>query len=240
MLSETILNVCKPVGMTSYDVVRLIKKKTGMGKVGHAGTLDPFARGVLVVLVGKATKYFDIIVRMEKAYTGRMLLGQETDTGDPTGKIVQVSGGNEKPLAEEEIKSVFSSYRGDIYQSPHPYSAAKFRGKKLYEYARKGEMVIKPPRPIKIYSFEITGYSHPFIDFILKCSSGTYVRGLAQEAGRRLGRYATLVELTREAVGKFKLCDSIGYDEISGMTADEFHNWRGMCGKEMCFHDGVF
>ena len=170
-----ILNVFKPTGMTSFDVVRIIKKISNVKKVGHAGTLDPEASGVLPVCIGKATKAIDYIMGDFKIYEAELKLGVITDTYDREGKILRESEVN---ASDEEIIQVINSFIGEIKQVPPMYSALKVNGKKLYELARAGIEIEREARPIIIYDIDITDIKIPYVKFRVKCSKGTYIRSL--------------------------------------------------------------
>ena len=185
--------------MTSHDVINIIRKLTNEKRVGHAGTLDPFATGLLIVGVGrKTTKNLDRYLKQDKVYTGVMYLGATSTTEDPEGKISNVDC---KPPGKEQIGKVFSRFTGEISQVPPQYSAIKIQGKKAYELARKGENPILKPRIVHIHSLELKNYKFPRIRFETKVSSGTYVRSLARDIGRDLGCGAYLETLNRIRVG---------------------------------------
>lgn len=211
-----ILNVYKPRGPTSHDMVDMVRNITGERRVGHAGTLDPFADGVLIVLVGKeSTKRQREFMEMEKEYVAKLKLGETSDTDDPTGKILnsnQPSGGETRNIpTEPEIKKVLSSFVGKIEQLPPVYSAKKIGGKKAYELARQGETPNLKPTRITIHEIALIRYQWPQIEIRVRCSSGTYIRALARDIGEKLacpepgrrGCGAYLESLTRTAVGPF-------------------------------------
>lgn len=211
---EGILNVNKPPGITSFDVVRIIRNLFSLRKVGHSGTLDPMAEGVLIILLGKCTKEASYFLSLPKEYVAEMTLGISTDTLDREGKIIEI---REVHYDEEKIKKTVGSFCGKIKQTPPMYSALKYQGKKLYELARKGIKVSLSPREIEIYNIEVLSISEdkfPKIKFKTSCSSGTYIRKLAEDIGEKLNCPAHLSALTRTKVGDFKIEDSITLREL--------------------------
>jgi len=216
---DGILVVDKPQGFTSHDVVDFMRKRFGLKKVGHAGTLDPMATGVLVMLIGKCTSLSSSFMQDDKDYEGTMVLGATSDTGDAWGKITP-SG--ESPVSDEEsIKEVFASFIGEIEQKPPMYAAVKVNGSKLYELARKGISVDVPPRKIVIKRLDIISIEAPKIRFSVSCSKGTYVRQLAVDIGERLGCGAYLSELKRTRSGKFSISEAALIDELRALPAEE-------------------
>ncbi|MGD2279095.1 MAG: tRNA pseudouridine(55) synthase TruB, partial [Candidatus Omnitrophota bacterium] len=197
-----ILVVDKEKNMTSHDVVALVRRNFKIKKVGHAGTLDPNATGVLVLLLGRATKLSARFLSQEKEYTGIMKLGERTDTGDRDGKVLETK---EARVSEEKVKKTLSEFIGQIEQVPPMVSAKKINGKRLYKAARKGLEVEREPKKIVIRELELTGMELPFVTFRVVCSKGTYVRQLAEDAGKKLGCGAHLVELRRTRSGQFSL-----------------------------------
>ena len=203
-----ILNIYKPAGPTSHDIVDKIRKITGIKKVGHAGTLDPFAEGVLIILIGKATKLQLKFMDMDKTYIGTLKLGEVSDTYDIMGKIKSSSfanlpTGKARAPEDKQILKTLKTFIGEIEQVPPIYSAIKIKGKKAYELARKG---IKPklkPRKVKIYDIKILKYKWPYLKIQVKCGKGTYIRSLAHDLGRKLGCGAYLEKLIRTKIGKF-------------------------------------
>ena len=207
-----ILNIYKPTGMTSFDVVRIIKKITHIKKVGHAGTLDPEASGVLPVCIGKATKAIDYIMGDFKIYETELKLGVITDTYDREGKILRESEVN---VSKEEIIQVINSFVGEIKQVPPMYSALKVNGKKLYELARAGIEIEREARPITIYDIEITEIEIPYVKFRVKCSKGTYIRSLCYDIGERLLCGGMMWNLQRTATGQFHIEDTINIVDLN-------------------------
>ncbi|MCB2307713.1 tRNA pseudouridine(55) synthase TruB [Clostridium estertheticum] len=207
-----ILNVFKPTGITSFDVVRLIRKISKVKKVGHAGTLDPEASGVLPVCIGKATKAIDYIMGDFKIYETELKLGVITDTYDREGKILKE---NEVNSGVDEITLVINSFIGEIKQVPPMYSALKVNGKKLYELARAGIEVARQPRPITIYDINITDIKLPYIKFTVKCSKGTYIRSLCYDIGEKLKCGGMMWNLQRTATGQFHIDNAINVNELN-------------------------
>ncbi|MFO8027142.1 MAG: tRNA pseudouridine(55) synthase TruB [Opitutales bacterium] len=200
---EGILLVDKPQGITSHDVVSKLRRVFHIKKIGHAGTLDPMATGLLVMLVGKATKVSQFLMSMDKEYTGTIRLGQITDSQDADGEIVE-----ELPVPElvaENVLKEMKSFIGDQYQTPPMFSAKKINGQKLYKLARQGKTVEREPRVINISKFELTRLEPPEIDFLVACSKGTYVRTIAHDLGERLGCGGHLSGLRRTGVGQFRI-----------------------------------
>ncbi len=200
---EGILLVNKPQGITSHDVVDRVRRIYGMKKVGHAGTLDPMATGLMLILIGKATKISQYVMSMDKEYTGIMKLGQVTDSQDADGEVIE-----EKPLpelSEEQVCSYIKGFLGDQYQTPPMYSARKVNGQPLYKLARKGKTIAREPRVIHIGKFEMTGFNLPEISFLIGCSKGAYIRTIAHDLGAKIGCGAHLNALCRTAIGKFRI-----------------------------------
>jgi len=207
-----ILNVFKPRGWTSFDVVKKVRHLLGVKKVGHAGTLDPFATGVLLVCTGKATKKVSTLMALEKEYVGVMELGKMTDTLDVTGTVVE-----QKPVPSvtfEEIRQTVGEFVGAILQAPPAYSALKVGGRRLYELARKGEAVSPTPRPVEIYAIDVLDVTLPEIVIRVRCGKGTYIRALARDIGERLGTVAYLRALERTAVGPYRVEDALRLAEL--------------------------
>jgi len=207
-----ILNVFKPTGITSFDVVRTIRKISNVKKVGHAGTLDPEASGVLPVCIGRATKAIDYIMGDFKIYEVELKLGVTTDTYDREGKILSES---EVTLSDEEITGAINSFIGEIKQIPPMYSALKVNGKKLYELARAGIEIERQARPITIYEIDIASLESPYVKFRVKCSKGTYIRSLCYDIGEILKCGGMMWNLQRTATGQFHIEDSINIEDLN-------------------------
>ncbi|MCE1253169.1 MAG: tRNA pseudouridine(55) synthase TruB [Anaerolineae bacterium] len=201
-----VLVVDKPVGLTSHDVVQIIRKGTNIRRAGHTGTLDPRASGVLVVLVGPAVRLSEYVSASDKRYQAVMQLGASTDTYDADGTVTSTAP---VEVSEEQFDDALQTFVGEIEQVPPPYSAVKVKGKKAYEMAREGEEVDLAPRKIKVYSLELLEWAPPEVVIDVYCSSGTYVRSLAHDLGEKLGCGAHLVGLRRTKSGRFTLRDAV-------------------------------
>ena len=212
---DGILLVNKKKGMTSYDVIRKIKfafKEMDIKtKIGHSGTLDPFAEGLLIVLLGKYTRMSDYLMDLEKTYSGTFIQGVGTDTLDLDGEVIETT----KTLEPSVILSNISNFIGEQMQVPPFYSALKHNGKKLYEYARKGENITKPPRKIFVYDLSIKKESSESFSFVTRVSKGTYVRKLIYDYTMSLGVASYLTSLKREKMGEFSLEDARVIEEIT-------------------------
>ena len=206
-----VLVIDKEKGMTSHDVVSAVRKKFSIKKVGHAGTLDPNATGVLVLLVGKATKLSQKYSSQEKEYEATMKLGERTDSGDSEGNII--SSGN-VTSSEEEIKGVIDSFIGETEQVPPMVSAKQVGGKRLYKLARKGVVVEREPQKIYIKDIKVKKIDLPFVVFTVTCSKGTYIRQLADDVGEKLSSGAHLTELCRLRSGDFSLEDAVKLSDL--------------------------
>ena len=196
----------KPVDWTSFDVVNKCRHATGFKKVGHAGTLDPFAEGVLILGFGKHTKKLDENRNMDKVYRVDIEFGKETDTLDVTGQVLK-SNKVVSPPALDDIRTVLPDFLGDITQVPPMYSAKKVKGKKLYDLARRGKIIERDPVRIHIHAIDILEYEWPILSCRVRCSTGTYIRSLAADIGTALGCGAFAKTLVREAVGNFSLSE---------------------------------
>ncbi len=202
--------VDKPRGMTSFAVVRRIRHLLGIRKVGHAGTLDPFATGLLIVCAGRpATRHIEHFMAGRKEYRALLQLGVETETQDPEGRVI--ARAPVPSLSEARIRAYLARFVGPRLQAPPPYSAAKHKGKPLYHYARQGIVISKEPRPVEIHAMDFIGYDEETarLDIMVSCSRGTYIRVLAAEIGARIGCGAHLVELRRTASGGFRVEESV-------------------------------
>ena len=208
---DGIINVYKEKGFTSHDVVAKLRGILRMKKIGHTGTLDPAAEGVLPVCLGKGTRLCDMLTDKTKTYRAVLLLGQETDTQDTTG-VVQA----EYPVhvTEEEVRKAIVSFLGDYMQIPPMYSALKVNGKKLYELARQGKEVERQARPVQILDIQIESIDLPRATFFVTCSKGTYIRTLCYDIGRKLGCGGCMESLLRTRVDRFELKDSLTLSQI--------------------------
>ena len=214
---DGILNVYKEPGFTSFDVVAKLRGILHQKKIGHTGTLDPQAEGVLVVCVGKATKLCDILPDHDKEYEATLLLGVTTDTEDMTGEVQKRS---DVTATEEEVQAVIQSFIGSYDQVPPMYSAIKINGQKLYELARQGKVVERQPRPVTIYELEIKDIRLPRVVFRIKCSRGTYIRSLCRDIGEQLGCGGCMEKLVRESACGFSVHDSLRLSEIEAMVQE--------------------
>jgi tRNA pseudouridine55 synthase len=212
-MKEGILIIDKPIGITSHDVVNFVRKKLGIRKVGHAGTLDPIATGVLIILVGRVTKFFTKFVSFDKEYIATLSLGVVTDTGDAFGKVIKSS--SLRNVTQDKIERVFKKFIGEIEQIPPMVSALKYRGKRLYNLAKKGISVPRRSRRIKIYSLEIRKIYLPHIDFYIKCSKGTYIRQLGNDIGNILDCGAHISKIRRIAIGPFREEEAIKLQDVN-------------------------
>lgn len=211
----------KDKGITSHDLVYKVRRKLGIKKVGHTGTLDPMATGVLVISIGKATKTSEYIISSDKEYEAKIKLGILTDTYDITGEILKKESVN---FTEKEIEECLKKFTGKIAQKPPIYSALKVKGKKLYEYAREGKSVDIKKRDVEIYSIDLLDFNgSDEISIRTKVSKGTYIRSLANDIGEYLGSYGTLTELRRTRTGDFKIQDAVGVSEFENMSVDEIN-----------------
>lgn len=210
-MTDGIINVYKERGFTSHDVVAKLRGILKMKKIGHTGTLDPEAEGVLPVCLGKATKVCELLTDKEKTYQAVLLLGSVTDTQDTTGEVLE-----QHPVEckEEEVRRVIASYVGEILQIPPMYSALKVNGKKLYELARQGIEVERKARPVTIHEIRIDQIDLPRITMTVTCSKGTYIRTLCHDIGQSLGCGGCMEKLLRTAVGSFRLENSVRLCEI--------------------------
>jgi tRNA pseudouridine55 synthase len=216
---DGVLNVYKPIGMTSYDVVHKIKKLCYTKKVGHTGTLDPEASGVLPICIGKATKIADYIMNDNKIYKAELKLGIITDSYDRVGKVLST---NEVTVDEETIIQVIKSFIGENYQIPPMYSAIKINGQKLYNLARQGIEIEREARKVYIYDVQIININLPYVEFLVKCSKGTYIRSLCYDIGNKLSCGGTMWNLERVETGDFKLTDAVKLDLLTSENVNEY------------------
>lgn len=208
----SVLLINKPLKWTSFDVVNKLRYRLQTKKVGHAGTLDPLATGLLIICTGKMTKRIEEFQAQEKEYTGSFTIGQTTASSDletPPTEPVDVSG-----ITEIAIREATQKFIGTIQQVPPIHSAIKVDGKRAYKFARKGQELILPPREVSISAFDITSIEKPVIRFRIVCSKGTYIRSIARDFGKELGVGAYLSELVRTRIGEFRLEDSISVEAV--------------------------
>lgn len=212
-----LLNVYKPAGPTSHDLVAWVRRGTGVRKVGHGGTLDPAATGVLVLCLGPATRLSEYLQGSPKTYVARLHFGIETNTYDAQGEIV---ARDSRPVMRDQVEAALAGFRGRIAQVPPLYSALKRGGRKLYELARAGQTVALEPRPVTIYRLELLAWEPPFATLRVECSPGTYIRSLAHDLGRAVGVGAHLAALERTASGRFTAAEAVPWERLAGAMAD--------------------
>lgn len=208
-----LLNVDKPRGVTSRDVVNVVQRVVRPAKAGHAGTLDPLASGVLVVCVGWATRLIEYVQRMPKHYSATFLLGQQSPTDDTEGEVTPLDSPPQPTL--EELVAMLDSFRGEIMQRPPAYSAIKVEGRRAYDLARRGKAPQLKARPVMIHHLEITRYEYPELQLDIRCGSGTYVRSLGRDIAAQLGTAAVMSALCRTAIGSFTVENAISPDAIT-------------------------
>lgn len=206
------LNVYKPVGMTSHDVVSKLRKLTNIKQIGHTGTLDPFAEGVLPVCIGKATRLIEFL-EDDKEYLATVQFGVSTTTYDREGEVIYTS---DKKLVSEDVKNALKAFEGEISQLPPIYSAIKVKGKKLYEYARSGQEVEIKPRKVTIENIELKSFDEKLqqAEILIKCSKGTYIRCIANDLGQKLECGAHLIKLVRTQAGRFRIENSVNLEGL--------------------------
>lgn len=211
------LNINKPAGWTSTDVVRRVKRLTGVKKVGHGGTLDPIATGVLPVCLGAATRFADVVLLGTKAYLLTVRLGAATDTYDSTGKVTREADAS--GIGEGQVRAVLTRFTGIVQQAPPAYSALKQQGRRLYDLARAGVKVEAAPRQIEVRELRLTRWSWPEFDLAVECGHGFYARSLANDIGEALGSAAHLSGLVRTRAGRFELKDAVSLDDLERRAA---------------------
>ncbi|NLY47120.1 MAG: tRNA pseudouridine(55) synthase TruB [Tissierella sp.] len=217
-----IINFNKPKGMTSHDAVYYFRRLLKMKKIGHTGTLDPDATGVLPICIGKGTRVSEYLLNADKEYVGCLTLGSETDTQDSSGKVLFSS---DLRVREEDIINSFDKFKGESSQIPPMYSAVRHNGKKLYELAREGKVVERKPRDINIYELKILKIEdNKRISFYTKCSRGTYIRTLCNDIGRDLKTYGHMSDLKRVGVGQFNIKNSLTMEYLNNLSIDEIHS----------------
>ena len=216
---EGVLLVDKPPAHTSHDVVARLRRKLNMRRIGPAGTLDPMATGLLIMLIGKATRISQYLISLDKEYEGTIELGKTTDSQDADGEVVETRP--VPPLTEAEVRQAMQGFLGDQYQTPPMYSAIKIDGVPLYKSARKGEEVEREPRFIRVMSFDLTRFALPQLDFRLRSTKGTYVRTIAHDLGQRLGCGAHLSALRRTATDRFNVSQALTLDAIEALSLPE-------------------
>jgi tRNA pseudouridine55 synthase len=216
---DGVLLVDKADGMTSHDVVALVRRQLGIKKVGHCGTLDPIATGLLLITIGRGTKVQDLLMSEDKEYVGTLTLGKATTTQDREGEVVET-----KPvpqLGETDIRAAFDKFRGDFYQMPPMVSAKKHGGVPLYKLARQGKVVEREPRFVHVYRHTVDHIALPDVDFSVLCSKGFYVRTYAHDIGATLGCGAHLKSLRRTKSGRFDVTHAITVDQVKALPREE-------------------
>lgn len=216
---EGVLLVDKPTDHTSHDVVARLRGKFHLKRIGHAGTLDPMATGLLVILVGKATRVSQYLTSVEKEYSGTIELGKVTNTQDAEGEMLETRP--VPPLTEAEVRAALQGFLGDQYQTPPMFSAVKIDGVPLYKMARAGEEVEREPRFIRVMRFDLLRWASPEIDFLVACSKGTYVRTLAHDLGQKLGCGAHLKALRRTACGELRVEQALPLEQLLALPLPE-------------------
>jgi tRNA pseudouridine55 synthase len=216
---DGVLLVDKAKGMTSHDVVAIVRRRLGIKKVGHCGTLDPLATGLLITVIGRGTKIQDLLMAEDKEYEGTMKLGETTDSQDADGKLVETRPVPEFPPGQ--ITAAFDKFRGDFYQMPPMVSAIKKEGVPLYKLARQGKVVEREPRFVHVFGYAINGVRLPEIDFRVTCSKGFYVRTYAFDIGETLACGGHLKELRRTKSGRFTLAPAITVEQLQTLPAGE-------------------
>jgi tRNA pseudouridine55 synthase len=214
-----LLNIDKPAGLTSRDAVNRVQRLVKPHKVGHAGTLDPLATGVLVMAIGQATRLVEYIQRMPKTYQATFLLGRTSDTEDIEGNVVELP--NPTVPTEEQLQAVIPPFLGTIEQRPPDFSALKIAGERAYKRARSGASVHLSPRPVEIHALEVTRYVYPELSLLVQCGSGTYIRSLGRDLAVALGTGAIMSALRRLAVGPFRAEDGVTLDQLSPRVIED-------------------
>lgn len=213
-----VLPVDKPAGPTSHDVVAAARRALRLRRIGHTGTLDPFATGLLLLCLGPATRLAEYLAGLDKSYEAVARLGVETDTLDATGEIVR-DGGAWRDLTPEAIRSAFEAEAGTRLQQPPAYSAKKIGGRRAYDLAREGKSVVPDPVEVTIHALDVLALEGDSVRFRVTCSSGTYIRAIARDVGARLGVGAHLTGLRRTAVGRFRVQDALPFDRLDDPSA---------------------
>ena len=216
---DGVLLVDKAAGMTSHDVVALVRRQLGIKKVGHCGTLDPLATGLLLITIGRGTKVQDLLMSEDKEYVGTLTLGATTTTQDREGEVLETKPVPE--LTEADIRAAFEKFRGDFYQTPPMVSAKKHGGVPLYKLARQGKVVEREPRFVHVYRYNVDRVALPDVDFSVLCSKGFYVRTYAHDIGELLGCGGHLKALRRTKSGRFDVSNATTVDQIKELPREE-------------------
>ncbi len=219
-----ILNINKPRGVTSFSIVKLVRRLTGVKRVGHAGTLDPIADGVLPICLGHATRIVEYLVGAAKVYAATVRLGAATDTYDSEGAITET--GDWSPVTQEQVQAELAGFVGTIQQLPPMYSALKFQGQPLYRYAREGKSVPREARTVNVYRLELRSFAPPLIELYMEVGRGAYVRSLAHDLGERLGCYGHMEQLTRVRTGPFDVEHALSIEAFE--AAVEAGSWEDL------------
>lgn len=220
--SSGILNVNKPAGPTSFDLIRTVRKGSGQRKAGHAGTLDPAASGVLLVLLGQAVRVSEYLMDLPKTYRATMRLGIATDTDDAEGRVTRVA--DTAGISQQEVLRALAAFVGEIEQTPPAFSAVKVDGQRAYRLARKGAAVAPRPRRVRVYRAELLRFEPPDAEIEVECGKGTYIRSLARDLGEALGCGAHLASLVRTRIGPFAIEAAVSLQELERAFAAE--DWR--------------
>ncbi len=216
---DAVISINKPRDITSQDAVTRVKRILRVKKAGHTGTLDPLATGLMLVCINRATRLASYLSGLDKEYRAVMKLGETTDTQDAYGRVIEKA--DIRGISTGVIEDTLRSFRGRILQQPPMFSALKHKGRPLYEYARKGIEIERRRREVDIHAVDILNIDLPFVTFLVRCSSGTYIRTLCDDAGRKLGTGAHLSELERTAIGPFRVSDSISFGELKAGVRDK-------------------
>jgi len=228
-----VLLIDKPAGWTSFDVVNFVRARFNVPKVGHCGTLDPAATGLLVLMLGSFTRKSEFFSGDDKSYEGTLELGRVTDSGDLDGTVIRESDFSQ--VAEADVRAAFQRFTGEQMQTPPMVSAVKVGGKKLYELARKGVEIEREPRRIVISRFELLKFASPYCDFAVDCSKGTYIRTLCADVGEALGCGGVLARLRRTRSGRFAVTDALQLEELKNLDQNAFRDL--VIAKLMAFAD---
>jgi len=224
-MSTGFILINKPIGPTSHTIVNKLRRITTLKKIGHAGTLDPFADGLLILAIGReSTKKISQFVKLDKEYVADLVLGATTDTYDNEGVVTpgQLDRQTFRQLDEKEILEVLGGFVGKQLQTPPMFSAKKVQGKKLYELARQGIEIERAPSQIEIFSITLNEYTYPHLQITIHCSSGTYIRSLGHDIGQKLGCGAYLNKLSRTKIGKFDIKDSVTLEKLNSGNWEEY------------------
>lgn len=217
---DAFVNVNKPAGCTSRAVVDRVARSAGTRRVGHAGTLDPAATGVLVIAIGKATRLVEYVQRMPKTYEAEFLLGATSNTDDLEGQVVAVQV--DTPPSLETIRAALDRQVGEVLQRPPAFSALKLEGRRAYRLARRGEEVALAPRPVTIHAIDLLAYTSPRLLLRIQCGSGTYIRSIARDLGEQLGVGGLMSGLVRRSVGVYRLEDAFALETVEGSPASRW------------------